>query len=269
MNRKPAQARYARLCGRSTARAFPVTRSCKSRGNLHDYGKQASILAGATLHVSPARLTRGSAPSTPDRSALPKGFADCRMSPGCGRRTRLGRRYRRGSAVPMGCPGSESEVAAPVNPPRAWRRAWPSRKGSLVREQPRRRWRGCENTLAATPHRAFGEGGCSRHGPSRWCATGDPTAQPQDVDGPEDKQEARCESPDGQTVNRPPASFSHRSAAQHAARIILQWDPARRRAVALAYEPVAERGGTPQRRPAAQRRRRADSRCPTEARSDR
>ena len=40
----------------------------------------------------------------------------------------------------------------------------PSREGSLVREQPRRRRASCENTLAATPYRAFGEGGCSRHG---------------------------------------------------------------------------------------------------------
>ena len=49
-------------CGRPTARAFPATRSCKSRGNLHDYGKQASILAGATLRVSPSEAGGGLRP---------------------------------------------------------------------------------------------------------------------------------------------------------------------------------------------------------------
>jgi hypothetical protein len=39
----PAPARYARLCGRSKARAFPATRSCKSSRDLHDYGRQASL----------------------------------------------------------------------------------------------------------------------------------------------------------------------------------------------------------------------------------
>ena len=52
-----ATKRPSRLPG--TARAIPVTRSCKSRGNLHDYGRQASVL-GATR-----RLTRDSAPSNP------------------------------------------------------------------------------------------------------------------------------------------------------------------------------------------------------------
>ena len=42
-NRAPAPARSARLCGRSTARAFPATRSCKSSRDLHDYGRQASL----------------------------------------------------------------------------------------------------------------------------------------------------------------------------------------------------------------------------------
>ncbi len=153
-------------------------------------------------------------PRTGPRSRRGSRIAGCRPGE---RRTRLGRRCRRGSAVPMGCPGSESEVAAPVNPSRSW----PSRKGSLVQEQPRRRWRGCENTLAATPHRAFGEGGCSRHGPSQLVRHGrPPVTQPQDVAAQQDKQNGRCESRTGQSVNRPPSSFSHRSAAQHAARVM-------------------------------------------------
>ena len=36
----------------------------------------------------------------------------------------------------------------------------------------------CENTLAATPHRAFDEGGCSRHGACRRCATTHPPTVP-------------------------------------------------------------------------------------------
>ena len=102
--------------------------------------RQFSILAGATLCVSPARPTRGSVPSTPDRSTFPTGFADRRLSPGWTTHLPCSR-CRGGSAVPTGRAGSESDVAAPVNPTRSWRRAWPSRKGSLVREQPRRRWR--------------------------------------------------------------------------------------------------------------------------------
>ena len=45
-------------------------------------------------------------------------------------------------------------------------------------------------------------------------ATGGRAARPQDVATPADKQEARCESPNRKIVKRPPASFSHSSAAQ-------------------------------------------------------
>ena len=120
-----------------------------------------STLAGATLRVSPARLTRGSAPSTPDSSALPTGFADCRLSPGWTTHSPWLPCWA-GSAVPMSRSGSESEVAAPVNPTRSW----PSRKGSLVRERPLGGGgRACESTLVAKPHQALGAGGRSRHGP--------------------------------------------------------------------------------------------------------
>jgi len=63
--RCPAPARCARLCGRSTAQAFPATRSCKSRGNLHDYGRQA-VYSSWPHSVRPLRrLAGGCAPSDP------------------------------------------------------------------------------------------------------------------------------------------------------------------------------------------------------------
>jgi len=65
--------------------------------------------------------------------------------------------------------------------------------------------------LAPSPYRAFGEAGRSHHGPNRSCATGDRAAAPQDVAAPVDMREGRCESPEGQSVNRPSVSISHSS----------------------------------------------------------
>ncbi len=95
----PAPARYARLCGRSRARAFPVIRSCKSSGNLHDYGRQASLLRVATLRESPAEAGRGAVPPlTPQVAGPPQerraaGCSTCRtpsplQPPGVSRRGR-------------------------------------------------------------------------------------------------------------------------------------------------------------------------------------
>lgn len=65
--------------------------------------------------------------------------------------------------------------------------------------------------LAPSPYQAFGEAGRSHHGPNRSCATGDRAAAPQDVAAPVDMREGRCESPEGQSVNRPSVSISHSS----------------------------------------------------------
>ena len=88
----PAPARYARLCGRSTARAFPVTRSCKSRGNLHDYGRQASLLLGATLRESPAEAGRGAVPPLTPRLPARRRSGGRRGAPPAEPRRRCSRR---------------------------------------------------------------------------------------------------------------------------------------------------------------------------------
>ena len=68
----------------------------------------------------------------------------------------------------------------------------PSRQGLLVRERPGEGGRrGVNLHLVPSPYRAFGEAGRSRHGPSRWCATGDPAAEPQDLAALLDEQEVR------------------------------------------------------------------------------
>ena len=73
---------------------------------------------------------------------------------------------------------------------------------------------GCVNTHPALrPHQGVSEGGRSRHGPSRPCATAYRAAEPHDVAALQDKQDGRCASPEGQSVKRPPTSFAHSSAA--------------------------------------------------------
>ena len=54
----------------------------------------------------------------------------------------------------------------------------------------------------------------ARHGPSGPCATGHRVAKPQINAASADSHGLPCESPDSRNVNRPPVSFSHRSAAQ-------------------------------------------------------
>lgn len=82
----------------------------------------------------------------------------------------------------------------------------------MVRERPvEGGGRGVSFHLAPSPYRALGEAGRSHHGPNRLCATGDRTAGPQDVAAPVDRRQGRCESPEGQSVNRPSMSISHAS----------------------------------------------------------
>ena len=78
---------------------------------------------------------------------------------------------------------------------------------------PGRRGRGCENTLAAMPHRALGEGVAPATAPVAGAPPRTRRRCRQDVAVPADKQESRCESPEGRSVNRPRSSFSHCSAA--------------------------------------------------------
>ena len=105
----------------------------------------------------------GSTPSTPDRSALPTGFADCRLSRGW---TALavvavpGRVRRPHGALRFRIGGGRSGQSDPLM---AARMAFP--RGISGAGATPEAVASCENTLASTPHRAFGEGGCSRHGP--------------------------------------------------------------------------------------------------------
>ena len=120
-----------------------------------------------------------------------------------------------------GCPASRAGTRPPAAPPAVgtasvWssaskrRLTGPSRQGLLVRERPEEGGRrGVNLHLAPSPYRAFGEAGRSHHGPNRSCATGHRKAGPQDVAPQADKREDRCESPERQSVKRPPVSISH------------------------------------------------------------
>ena len=61
--------------------------------------------------------------------------------------------------------------------------------------------------LAPNPYQALGLVGRYRHGPSRWCATGDPAAEPQDLAALPDEQEVRRAPPEPGSAHRTPMSF--------------------------------------------------------------
>ena len=169
-----------------------------------------SMLAGATLRMSPARLTRGAPPPRPrtgPRSRRGSRIAGCRPD---GRRTCRGPPCQGGSAVPTGRFGSESDVAAPVNPTRSW----PSRKGSLVRERPLEgRDEGVNPHSSLSRTKPSGRGVAPAPARTARSATGGRTAEPQGVAVPADEWQGPCESREPQSVNRPPASISRSSAA--------------------------------------------------------
>ena len=138
----------------------------------------------------------GLGPSTPDRSALPDGVRGLQAV------------ARRGDPLAVVAPPgrirrprSESDMATPVNPIRSWRRARPSRKGSLVRERPLE-----GRDEGVNPHSSLSRTKPSARGvapdPARAArpATGDQPAWPQDVGRLADTCLTPCESPVGRGV---------------------------------------------------------------------
>ena len=174
--------------------------------------RQFSILAGATLCVSPARPTRGSVPSTPERSTFPSGFADRSLSPGWTthlpwpavpgsvRRSHGALRFRIG----RGRSGQSDPLMAA-------RMAFP--QGISGAGATPEAVASCENTLAATPHRPSARGVAPAPARTARPAAGGRTAEPQGVAFPADGWQGPCESRERQSVNRPPASASRSSTA--------------------------------------------------------
>jgi len=62
--------------------------------------------------------------------------------------------------------------------------------------------------LSPNPYQALGLGGRYRHGPSRWCATGDPAAAPQDLGALPDEQEVWRAPPEARSAHRTPLSIA-------------------------------------------------------------
>ena len=130
---------------------------------------------------------------------------------GRGHRLRVQMRAGEGASR-LGDGGCRSRIGCCAAYRSGVRMAFP--QGYLVRERPLKgRGRGVNFHLAPNPYRALGEGGRSRHGSCRRCATALPAAVPQDVAAPADKRECQCELPADPIVNCPPASFSHSGVA--------------------------------------------------------
>ncbi len=124
-----------RLGGRCSGRR-PVTQSCKSRGNLHDWYRQASILSVATLRVPQERLAGGRAPSNPRRQTA----RSCRWTRRVIRPS--GRAWAPSKTTPGSPPPSSGRVSRSDDEPR--RTLHPSPQGSH------------RAPLGAPPHRRRG-----------------------------------------------------------------------------------------------------------------
>ena len=153
---------------------------------------------GHTLRV-PGEAAEGLRPLDPGQVHVPDGVrglqAVARMDdalavlavPGRVRRPHGARRFRIGRG-------------RSVNPTRSWRRAWPSRKGSLVQEQPRRRWRVVKTHSPLRRTEPSARGGAPATAPVARPATGGRAGWPHDVAGTADARLPSRESPGGQSV---------------------------------------------------------------------
>ena len=123
-----------------------------------------------------------------------------------------GGRWQESGASSLGSGGSRRRIGWSAASHSGVRTAFPPGIDAAV-ATPGGQGRGVDSHLAPNPYRALGEGGRYRHGPSRWCATGDPATEPQDLAALVDEQEIQCAPREAQSAHRNPMSFAHSGTA--------------------------------------------------------